>query len=547
MQRISERKALIAMSSDPFAGDIRLPATYQEAIKGIHAEYWKRALKTEIRSLRKHKVYKLVDKRSLPKRANIISAKWVFKVKPNPDGTIERFKCRLCARGFLQKEGIDYLATFSPVANSASIKLLLALAAKGGLQLRQADVSTAFLYGKLPKSERVYVTCPEGIDHEPGQVMELRRCIYGLKQASRRWFEKLRNVLTRAGYKPTKSDPCLYRRFKNGEETLVAVVVDDLLIASTTDRGTKRVIRSLRKTGLETKDLGHPEYVVGMHVRKHKNGDVSINQRLYIETLLRRFNMEEARGADTPANPTVKLSDKLTPQTKEEQAKMSKIPYRQLVGALLYVLLTRPDCAVAVGELTRFMSNPGKAMWTAAKRVLRYLKATMHVNVRFKARSQNKRGHRTRAHVDASHAADPDKRRSRCGHVIEYNGTAILWRSIMQKRVALSTAEAEYRALTYAVKDIMWLRNILAELGRRELAPTPINEDNRACIAMVENPIVSARNKFIELDCHFVRDHQQMQHVRMVEVDTANQVADMMTKNLPGPAFRKHRSTILDD
>ena len=142
---------------------------------------------------------------------NIISAKWVFKVKPNPDGTIERFKCRLCARGFLQKEGIDYLATFSPVANAASIKLLLALAAKRGLRLRQADVSTAFLYGKLPESERVYVACPDGIDHEPGQVMELRRCIYGLKQASRRWFERLRDVLTQAGYKPTKSDPCMYR------------------------------------------------------------------------------------------------------------------------------------------------------------------------------------------------------------------------------------------------------------------------------------------------------------------------------------------------
>ena len=95
----------------------------------------------------------------------------------------------------------------------------------------------------------------------------------------------------------------------------------------------------------------------------------------------------------------------------------------------------------------------------------------------------------------------------------------------MQKRVALSTAEAEYRALTYAVKDIMWSRNILTELGRRELAPTSISEDNRVCIAMVENPIVSARNKFIELDCHFVGDNQQMQHVRMtrmVEVDTAN-------------------------
>ena len=245
MHRISERAAFIAMADNPLTGDVQLPNTYKEAVNGIHAKYWKRALRNEVTSLQQRKVYKLVDRKSLPQNANVISAKWVFKVKPNSDGTIERFKCRLCARGFLQKEGIDYLATFSPVANAASIKLLFSLAAQGRtrMRLRQTDVSTAFLYGKLPKSERVYMTCPDGIDHKPGQVMQLQRCVYGLKQASRRWFEKLRSVLTRAGYKTTSSDPCLYRRVKNGEETIIAVVVDDLLIASTTTRGTQRVIK----------------------------------------------------------------------------------------------------------------------------------------------------------------------------------------------------------------------------------------------------------------------------------------------------------------
>ena len=122
--------------------------------------------------------------------------------------------------------------------------------------------------------------CPDGIDHEPGQVMELHRCIYGLKKASRRWFDKLRKILVSAGYAPTRSDPCLYRRVHRGKETLVAVVADDLLIESDSSSESKRVVRKLREAGLDTKDLGHPEYVIGMHVKRHRNGDISLNQKL---------------------------------------------------------------------------------------------------------------------------------------------------------------------------------------------------------------------------------------------------------------------------
>lgn len=186
MERIRIRDVFTAIANNPFAGDIALPQNYKQAISGRYAAQWRKAIKKEVASLQERKVFKLVDRKHLPKGANVITGKWVFKVKPNPDGTVERFKCRLCARGFLQKHGIDYSATFSPVASQATIKLLLAIAAQKDMYLNQADVSTAFLYGDLPKSERVYMECPPGIDHKPGQVMELQRCIYGLKQASRR-------------------------------------------------------------------------------------------------------------------------------------------------------------------------------------------------------------------------------------------------------------------------------------------------------------------------------------------------------------------------
>ena len=141
---------------------------------------------------------------------------------------------------------------------------------------------------------------------------------------------------------------------------------------------------------------------------------------------------------------------------------------------------------------------------------------------------------KTVAFVDSSHAGDKDTRRSRCGHLLYYNGSPILWRSVLQKRVALSTAEAEFRAVTIACKDILWLRNILSEIGRRVKRPTTVHEDNSATIKMVENPIVSGKNKFVELDMHFVRDHWAQRHIAMSKIPVRDQRADLLTKNLVG-------------
>ena len=196
------RDIFTTIVKNPFAANIPLPQSYEQTINGPYSKQWSKALKDEVKSLIRNDVFTLVDKHDMPKDANLITAKWVFKVKPNPDGSVERFKCRQCARGFLQKYGVDYSKTFSPVAQAASIKLVLAIAAEKGMHLRQADVSTAFLYGDLPKNETVYMQCPAGIEHKEGQVMCLNRCIYGLKQANRRWFEKLKKTLVKLDTSP---------------------------------------------------------------------------------------------------------------------------------------------------------------------------------------------------------------------------------------------------------------------------------------------------------------------------------------------------------
>jgi hypothetical protein len=536
--------AYVYVAQDPFAADVDLPSSYRDALAGIHGPQWKAAIDAEITSLQKLDVFKIVKRNSLPRGANIISGRWVFKVKPQADGTIDKFKCRLCAKGFLQKHGVDFTSTFSPVANAASIKLLLAIAQKLGLELRSADVSTAFLFAELPVNERVYMEAPAGINAGSDEVLELNRCIYGLKQASRRWYDKLRTTLETAGYKSTRADPCVYTRNKNNEYTIIATVVDDLIIASSTTKGAKRVCRMMVKAGLDTKDLGQPEYIIGMHVRRTRTG-ITLNQELYINTLLRRFNMENAHPCNTPADPNVKLGKIYEPTTTKQKEDMQAKPYRALVGGLLYLILTRPDIAVAVNELCRHLSNPGAAMWTAAKRVLRYLKGTTHYKIRFSS-SYSQTGNNLHSYVDASFADDRDTRRSRCGYIVYFDQSPVTWKTTLQKRVALSTAEAEYRAATIATKEIVWLRRLLKELSLPQKEPTVFFEDNTACMKMIENPMVSLRNKHVETDAHFVRDHYMLGSIIPMSVSSLEQKADLFTKNLARPLFERHTFSILD-
>jgi hypothetical protein len=540
-----ETTVYLELASNPFAADVTVPATFRAAIDGLHSEQWLKAVRSEVESLAKLGVFRVIKRSAMPANANEISARWVFKVKPSADGSVERFKARLCARGFLQKEGIDYSATFSPVASPATIKLLLAIAAQRRLDLRSADVSTAFLHGVLPPEERVYMTPPSGIDTVNDEVLELHRCIYGLKQASRRWFERLQSVLRKGGYEPTEADPCLYARNIEGEHTMITCVVDDLLIASTTKVGSKRVVEIMRRAGLQTKDLGFPDYVIGIHIAKDTQGNIFLNQQLYLDTVLRRFDMEKCHPVSTPADSNVKLSTQFCPSTHKEELDMSTKPYRSLVGALLYLVLTRPDISVAVNELCRYMANPGQTMWTAAKRVLRYLRGTRNYHIKLPRKATNPMGQELWGYVDASHGDDRDTRRSRCGYLLYFNDSLISWKTTMQKRVSMSTAEAEYRAATIATKEVVWLRRLLAEIGVQQSAPTVLYEDNAACTKMISNPMVSGRNKHVELDMHFVRDHFKLGSVTPVPISTYDQRADLMTKNLPRPAFERHTKAIL--
>ena len=290
---------------------------------------------------------------------------------------MDRYKSRLVARGFTQREGIDYEETFAPVAKFTSIRALLAFAAERDLDLQQMDVKTAFLNGEL--EEEVYMRQPEGFA-EGGKehlVCKLRKSLYGLKQSPRAWNTVIDKFFKENDFIQSEADHCIYSKSYGTSIVIIALYVDDLIIASN-DENQMSCIKASLGQRFEMKDLGPLQYCLGIQItRDRKNRTLCMSQEKYIADMLERFHMAECKEVATPLDPSVKLTKEMEPKTEKEILEMKTVPYRSAVGSLMYAMVaTRPDIAAAVGVVSRHLNNPGQAHWTAVKRKFRYLKGT---------------------------------------------------------------------------------------------------------------------------------------------------------------------------
>jgi hypothetical protein len=227
-----------------------------------------------------------------------------------------------------------------------------------------------------------------------------------------------------------------------------------------------------------------------------------MQQSQYIKKLLSKFRMEDCKTACLPLSTSVKLM-------KEDNMSQKVDPklYQSLVGGLLYIAIgTRPDIAVAVNTVAQFSSCPNTSHMTAAKQILKYLKGTMELALCYND-SYVENG--LYGYSDANWAGDSDDRKSTSGHVFLFAGGAVSWFAKKQPVVALSTAEAEYTALSFAVQEAVWLRRLLKDLGIEQQNPTVIKEDNQGCIAMIKNPVSHTRTKHIDIKYHFNREAYQ--------------------------------------
>ncbi|EEQ39270.1 hypothetical protein CLUG_03398 [Clavispora lusitaniae ATCC 42720] len=345
-----------------------IPNSYSEAMRAADKQNWLEACNSEMQAHHENGTFTLVP---LPPNVKPIGCRWVFNIKDKG-----LYKARLVAKGYTQKEGIDYEETFSPVIKHTSLRLLLAIAGRLKMHVHQMDVKTAFLNGDL--KEDLYMRQPPGYkavsknseDKTTEYVLKLNKSIYGLKQAPLVWNQTINKTLVSLGFKKTIHEPCIYYKFDNKDQTLVALYVDDMLIAGTNLAKINQLKIHLGQV-YQMKDLGVATKFIGMNLEISSTG-IQVCMKDYIRNLLAEYNMTDCNPVKTPANKT-NLDD--LPDSTDLPCDENE--YRSIVGKLLYAANTvRYDINYIVSKLSRYFASPKVKHMDAAKRVLRYLKGT---------------------------------------------------------------------------------------------------------------------------------------------------------------------------
>ncbi|GJY27381.1 retrovirus-related pol polyprotein from transposon TNT 1-94 [Tanacetum coccineum] len=344
---------------------------------------------------------------------------------------------------------------------------------KAYYELEQLDVNTTFLHGNL--EEVIYMRQP--LRYKQGnKVCLLKKFLYGLKQSPRQWYKRFDVYMLSNGFKCSNYDSCVYNKsYAPGEYIYLLLYVDDILIAckSKAEIGS---IKSLFKKEFDMKELGEAKKILGMEIVRDRSHVIGWALQALKDCPVRDYDVE----------------------------RMSKVPYANAVESLMYLMLcTRPDTAYAVSVVSRYLANPDRGN---------------HVDVT--------------GFVDTDYAKDPDKGSPITGYAFLVRGCVVSWKATLQHVVALSTTKAEYMALTEAVKEAIWLRGLLEELGV-ELNTVVVNCDKQGAIHLSRYHVFHERTKHINVCYHFIREVLEAKTFKVLKVDTKHNAVDVLTKVVP--------------
>lgn len=505
--------------------------TYEEAMSGPDREKWEAAMDKEIEQLERYKVFDLVE---LPPGKKALGGKWVLGRKKDDNGLDGAYKARWVGKGFNQTEGVDYFETFSPVARQTSLRVVLALAEQYELDIRQMDVTAAYLNGEI--EEELYMVQPTG--YEVGSlVARVLKGLYGFKQAGRSWNRKLDKTLTNAGFTRSQWDRCIYYKSSIGNRAFVIVLVyvDDLLaVASKESHAEIENVVQILLNEFEIKDLGWVKRYLGAVV-KRDDEQLFIGHQDLTHDILERFQMLQCKGNATPMEQNVAAESLRAGETATNH------PYRSVVGSCMHLATTtRPDIAFSVGMLSRYLENPSERHWQMAMRLLRYLQQTKRWGLTFRKSDI----FTLTGWADADWGADLDTRRSVGGFAIFLGNNLVSWKSKRQATVATSSTAAELEALYVGVLDGIWIKGLLNELGLMLEGPMEWFQDNQSAIKTVESEKHSERTKHLQIKVQFLREKLEQQEIKLTYKETASMVADILTKPLGKNKFERFRMSL---
>ena len=539
--------------------------TLKQALQEPDADQFLLAMEKEVNDHVTRKHWKLVtndDMRKAGYKGKPIMAVWPMKRKRNPLGEIVKYKARLCAHGGQTIKGIHYTNTFAPVVTWTTIRFLLILSLVHNWHTRQIDFVLAYPQAKV--SHDLYMHIPERFRVEDNQLkldkesrnpfkaqhkLRLLQNLCGLKDAGATWFSHLQKGLLKRKFKQSEVGPCLFYK----KDLILIIYVDDCILMTPKPALVDEFLASM-KTEYKLEDEGDISAHLGINVTRPAHDVIKLNQPALIKRIVDSIGLKDQRQHDTPAE-----HGKLIHKDTDGPPRKMDFHYRSLIGQLNYLTSsTRPDIQFATHQCARYCNDPKLSHEVAAKRIVRYLKGTMEQGLTLKV--DKSKGFE--CYVDAdfaggysdANALDPQSCLSRTGYVITYANCPIIWSSKMQSTISLSTTEAECVALSSALRDVIFLVELVQEFELHG-APIPKSdkplitcrtfEDNVGALELANNPKLRPRTKHIAVQFHHFRSYVQRKLITVQHASTTEQIAGIFTKALPRPAFLHLRSKLM--
>jgi Reverse transcriptase (RNA-dependent DNA polymerase)/gag-polypeptide of LTR copia-type len=506
-------------------------------------EKWREAIRKEFQKMLKMKVWKKIPRNQMPQKRRCVKSRWVFDIKRN--GV---FRARLVACGYSQVPGEDFTDIFSPVKNDVTFRIVLIAVMLYSLDCRLLDIVTAFLYGDL--NEEIYMECPPGLVHEQDEILLLLKSLYGLVQSARQFFIKLVSVLKSIGFVQSIVEPCLLTNKTPYGLVIMVVHVDDCFVAGS-KQALDHIQKSIQEKGLELKIENQVRDYLGCELLFNPERTKAwIGQPAILKKLEVTFKdiVGKQSSVTTPGTPNYNI---VRPTEESEKVKPEEQKlYRSAVGSMLYLSShSRPDISNVVRELAKCMDGATYAAFKEMKRVLRFLMDTKDFGLKIHPTiPQGVKDFKWNLKIfsDSDWAGDKENRHSVSGYIMYLMGVPILWKSRLQKTVALSSAEAEYYALSECAKEIKFILQLLASIDIEVEKPVVVHVDNVGAIFMAENVTATSRTRHVDARYHFVREFVEEGEIRIVFVRSEDNRSDVFTKNVNKDTYLRHMVSFLE-